>query len=574
MYIESVPNRQSKPAILLRESYRESGKVKKRTLANLTNWPASIVSEFKKVLHGGKVIDNLQDSFQIVKSLPHGHVAAVLGTIKKLGIPRLLSRHDNRFRKIIVAMIACRILEPASKLATARELSEETLSSTLAEECGLENIDENDLYEAMDWLLLEQPRIEKGLATRHLKNGTLVLYDLSASYVEGKCCPLAKLGKPRDGKHGKSQIEYGLLCDSAGRPVAIEVFPGNTGDPTTLAIQISKLRERFGLERVVLVGDRGMITEARIREELRPVEGLDWISALRSGTISKLVTNKIIQPSLFDEKDMAEVKSPDFPDERLVACRNPFLRDERRRKREELLKATEKKLQKITDAVNRKKRPLRGKAEIGLRVGKVLNHFKVGKHFSIEMTDVSFVFSRKIEKIRKEEALDGIYVIRTSVCRKDLNSDEVVDSYKRLSVVERAFRCLKTVDLKIRPIYHYTADRVRSHIFLCMLAYYVEWHMREKLAPILFQDEEKESARKDRKSVVAPAITSKKAQAKARTKRTDDGMRVHSFRSLIKHLSALVRDTVKPEITGEHIFTKTTQPTPTQQRAFQLLGLK
>jgi len=574
MYIESVKNRNSPPCILLRESYREQGKVRKRTLANLSKWPRSIVGNFRKLLKGGTVVQSLENSFNVIRSRPHGHVSAVLGSLQKLDLHKIIDRTPSKNRDLIVSLIVARILHPASKLATSRHFQDETSSTTLSEECNLEGIDENDIYQAMDWLLEKQASIENKLARTHLSDGTFILYDLSASYFEGKACPLAKRGYPRDKKKGKLQVEYGLLCDFEGRPISVEVFAGNVGDPKTVSHQIRKLQKRFGLKRIVLVGDRGMLTEARIQEEFKGKDGLDWITALKAPAIKKLIEKKTIQPSLFDEVDLAEVSSSDYPNERLMVCRNPFLLEERRRKRNELLQQTEKELEKIVKAVKRKRKPLRGKAEIGLKVGKVIDKYKMAKHIELKITYANFSYQRNNEKIEEEEALDGIYVVRTSVAKEILSSEKTVEAYKKLSVVERAFRCLKTVDLKIRPIYHHTADRVKAHIFLCMLAYYVEWHMRELLAPILFDDEDKDLARCLRKSVVAPAKRSPAAKLKEGTKRTKEGLPVHSFQTLLTDLATIVRDVCRPKVSNAPLFTKVTLKSPIQKKAFQLLKLK
>jgi transposase len=574
MYIESVNNRDSPPCILLRESYREQGKVRKRTLANLTKWPANLVSNFKNLLKGGTVFQSLENSFDVIRSRPHGHVSAVLGSLQKLGLDKMIDRTPSKKRDLVVSMIVARILNPASKLATSRHLKEETSCNTLSEECNLGEIDENDLYEAMDWLLAKQKSIENSLAKKHLNDGTFILYDLSASYFEGSTCPLAKRGYPRDKKKGKLQVEYGLLCDFEGRPVSVEVFEGNVADPKTVTNQIEKLQKQFGLKRVVIVGDRGMLTEARIREEFKGKNGLDWVTALKAPAIKKLIENETIQPSLFDEVDLAEVSSPDYPDERLMVCRNPLLLEERRRKRTELLQETEKELDKIVTAVKRKRAPLRGKAKIGLRIGRIIDKYKMAKHFELKITYANFSYLRNSEKIEEEEGLDGIYVVRTSVAKEILSPEKTVEAYKKLSVVERAFRCLKTVDLKIRPIYHRTADRVRAHIFLCMLAYYVEWHMRELLAPLLFDDEDKDLARRSRESIVAPAKRSPTAKLKEKTKCTKDGLPVHSFQTLLTDLATIVRDICRPKIAKAPFFTKITLKSPLQKKAFQLLKLK
>jgi len=491
--------------------------------------------------------------------------------MRRLGLAHLLAPQRGTERDCIEAMIAARLLSPSSKLATARSLATATLESTLGELLGIEHVDENDLYDAMDWLLPKQPDIEKTLAKRHLCEGTLALYDLTSTYFEGRTCPLARHGHSRDGKAERPQIVFGLLTNAEGCPVAVEVFEGNTGDPKTVATQIQKLRERFSLKRVVLVGDRGMITSARIREDLRPAEGVAWITALRSPAIRQLRDAGTIQLSLFDDKDLAEVTSPDFPDERLVACRNPLLAEERARKREELLQATERELAKVVQAVQRPKRPLKGKDAIGLRVGKVIGRFKMKKHFSIQITEDGFTYQRIPESIASEAALDGIYVVRTIVPANEMTDSDVVRSYKRLAVVERAFRSLKTVDLEVRPIHHRNADRVRAHVFLCMLAYYVEWHMRRALAPMLFDDDDKAAGDALRTSIVAPAKRSPSALRKAFTKRTADGAPVHSFRTLLRDLATVAKNSVKPKAEGVVEFDMVTTPTPLQQRALQLL---
>jgi hypothetical protein len=544
MYIEKVPNRNSPPAILLREGWREGNKTRKRTIANLSSWPAYKVEMLRRLLRDETLVV-VGEGFQIVRSLPHGHVAAALGTLRRVELDKLIASKPNAKRQLVLAMIVARMIEPSSKLATARGFGEQTASSSLGQVLGIETADEDDLYEAMDWLLKRQVAIEKKLAQRHMDEATLVLYDVSSTYFEGRSCPLAQLGHNRDGKKGKLQIVFGLLCNQQGCPVAVEVFEGSKGDPKTLASQVEKVRERFGLKRVVFVGDRGMLTDARITEELRPV-GLDWITALRAPTIRSLAQQGVIQPSLFDEVGLAEIHSPDYPGERLIACRNPFLADERRRKREALLQATEQELEKVAKATLREKRRLQGASE------------------------EAFGYERNEEKIAQEAALDGIYVIRTSVPDHILNAQQAVRAYKGLSVVERAFRSMKSVDLKIRPIHHHLADRVRSHVFLCMLAYYVEWHMRRELAPILFDDDDKLGGEALRESVVAPARRSRKAERKAGTKRTEEGFPVHSFQSLLKDLGTITRNKVL--VAGE-CFEQVTSPTQLQQRAFDLLQI-
>jgi transposase len=573
MYIEAVPNRNSPPAVLLRESYRQDGKICKRTLCNLSHWPTEHVEGLRGVLKGGTVIPAGRDAFTVIRSLPHGHVAAAVGIARKIGLEGILGPDGNRCRDLVLAMLISRILDPVSKLATARALSPATASSSLGEALGLGDVDDDELYAALDWLLVRQPAIETILAKRHLTNGTLVLYDVSSSYMEGRCCPLAKRGYSRDGKKGTFQIVYGLLCAPDGCPVAIEVFDGNTGDPKTLAPQIEKLKQRFHLDRVVLVGDRGMITEARITEDLKSA-GLDWISALRAPAIKELLNTGTLQLTLFDQRDMASITSPDFPGERLIVCRNPDLAAERTRKREDLLAATEKDLAGIKAAVERKRNPLRGTAEIALKVGEVLNTHKMKKHFDLEITDAAFSFARKTDAIAAEAATDGLYVVRTSLAEDTLGDTDTVRSYKSLSLVERAFRCIKTVDLHVRPVYHWLEDRVRGHVFLCMMAYYLEWHMRQKLAPMLFDDTDKEEAEARRKSVVAQAQRSRAATKKQTTGLTEDGLPVHSFHSLLADLATLARNTITTAITPHYPLTVLTRPTPVQQKAFDLLGIK
>ena len=579
MYIEAVPNRDSPPAILLRESYREAGKVRKRTLLNLSDWPHERIAGFKALLKGGTVISKDQDAITIIRSLPHGHVDAALGTARQIGLDRLLGPRPapaqpggNRCRDLILALVVSRIVDPGSKLAAARALSPDTASSSLGEQLGLGVVDEDELYSALDWLAVRQPAIEAALAKRHLSGGTLVLYDVSSSYLEGRCCPLAQFGYSRDGNRGKLQIVCGLLCAGDGCPVAIEVFAGSTADPATLPSQVTKLKERFGLDHVVLVGDRGMITQARISEDIKSA-GLDWITALRAPAIRALLKGGALQMSLFDDRDMAGITSPEFPGERLIVCRNRALAAERARKREDLLAATERDLARIAAAVARKRQPLRGKAEIGLEIGAVLDKHKMAKHFALDITDTSFSFARKTEEITGEAALDGLYVVRTSLPAAALDDAATVRSYKSLSLVERAFRCIKTVDLQIRPVYHWLADRVRAHVFVCMLAYYLEWHMRQRLAPMLYDDTDKDAAEAQRSSVVAKAEHSPGAVIKQTTGRTEDGLPVHSFRTLLNDLATLTRNTLVTAIAPEQPFTLTARPTPIQQKARDLLGL-
>ena len=572
MYIDTVPNRNSPPAILLRESFRRNGQVCKRTLCNISDWSPAHIEGLRGVLKGGTVIPPEHDAFTITRSLPHGHVAAALGVARKIGLDRILGPDGDRCRDLVLAMLTGRILDPVSKLAAARTLSPATASSSLGEALGLGDVSDAELYAALDCLLERQAAIETALAKRHLQNGTLVLYDVSSSYMEGRCCPLAKLGYNRDGKKGTLQIVYGLLCAPDGCPVAVEVFDGNTGDPTTLAPQIDKLKQRFGLSHVVLVGDRGMITQARITEDVKAA-GLDWITALRAPAIKELLNSGALQLTLFDTRDMAGITSPEFPGERLVVCRNPDLAAERSRKREELLAATEKDLAVIKTRVGRRRDPLRGTAEIALAVGAVLNTYKMKKHFDLTITDDTFSFARKTAEIAAEAATDGLYVVRTSLAEATLGDADTVRSYKSLALVERAFRCIKTVDLNVRPVYHRLADRVRAHVFLCMLAYYLEWHMRQCLAPMLFDDTDKEEAAALRSSVVAQAQRSKAAVKKQTTGMTPDGLPVHSFRTLLADLATLARNTIVTAINPLYPLTVVTRPTPVQQKAFELLGV-
>jgi hypothetical protein len=572
MYIESVPNRNSPPAILLRESYRDAGKIKKRTIANLSDWPTEIVEGLRTLLKGGKVAPADQESIIVRRALPHGHVAAVLGTLRNISLERMLGPPRNRCRDLVIAMIVVRLIAPASKLATARMLDPLTASSSLGEVIGLGPVDEDELYVALDWLGERQEAIEKALARKHLHDGTLVLYDVSSSYVEGRCCELARLGYNRDGKKGKLQIVYGLLCAADGCPVAIEVFEGDTGDPRTLAAQIDKVKKRFALERVALVGDRGMITQARLDAEIAPA-GLDWITALRAPAIRTLVEAGALQMSLFDQRDMAAITSPDYPGERLIVCRNPDLARERTRKREDLLAATEADLAVIAAAVRRARNPLHGEAEIALKVGAVVNRHKVAKHFELSIGEASFSFHRKTEAIAAEAALDGIYVVRTNLPKKLLDDAATVGAYKGLARVERAFRSLKTVDIHLRPIFHWTTPRVRAHVLLCMLAYHVEHHIRARLAPMLYDETDHEAAAALRASIVAKAERSEAARRKQTTGLTDDGLPVHSFQSLLADLATYARIQATTALNDKYVFTLHTRPTPIQQRAFELLAV-
>lgn len=574
MYVERVHNQHSGSCVLLRESFRVDGKVRKRTIANLTQWPAHVIDGLQRLLRGEALSGKLEDSFDTIATRAHGHVAAVLGTLDKLDVPRILASRRTRERDLVLAMLVARIVDPQSKLATARGLGDETQLSTLGELLGISDATEDDMYGALDWLEQRQEKIERRLADKHLADGCVVLYDLSSTYFEGRKCPLARLGHSRDGKRGKLQINFGLLCTADGCPVSIEVFEGNTGDPTTLASQITRLRERFGLKRFIIVGDRGMITDARIREDLRGKEGLDWVTSLRTEQIRAIAAEGAIQQGLFDDRDLAEIQSPDYPSERLIACRNPDLAAERARKRGELLDGTEAELTKIVAATQRKKNRLIGKDQIGLRVGKVLGKYNVGKHFRLQITDSTFTFSRNEQRIASEAALDGIYVVRTSVPATTLSAEQAVGTYKSLSRVERAFRCIKTVDLKVRPIYHRLPERVRAHMLLCMLAYYAEWHMRRALAPLLFDDEHQVEANARRTSAVSKAPRSAQARKKDALRRNADGEPVQSFRALLKILAGIAKNRMQPKLAGAEAFDKVTVPSSVQQRALDLLGVR
>ena len=568
MYIESVPNRDSPPAILLRQSFREGGRVRKRTLANLSDWPTTLVEGLRTLLKGGIAV--VEEGIGIRRALPHGHAAAVLGMIRAIGLDRLLGRpSDKRLAALAIALIASRLVSPASKLATARDLAADTAGSSLGRLLGLGGVDEVELYRALDWLGARQAAIESALARRHLRDGALVLYDVSSSWLEGRCCELARFGYSRDGKKGKLQIVYGLLCAADGCPVAVEVFAGNTADPTTLSAQIAKLKERFGLSRVVLVGDRGMITSARIRDELKPA-GLDWITALRAPQIRALLDAGAFQLSLFDERDLAEITAPEFPGERLVVCKNPLLAEERARKREDLLRATEAALTKLADQIACGTGRT-GRDKIGRAVGRIENRYKLAKLFDIAVGEDGFTFGRNPARIADEARLDGFYVIRTSVEDKVLAADNVVGAYKGLARVERAFRSLKTVDLHIRPIHHWLAPRVRAHVFLCLLACHVEWHMRERLKPMLFDDDD--PAARERPSIVAPAQPSPAALRKRANKVTANGGPVHSFQSLLRDLATCTLNEVTTTLNHAYSFTLVATPTPIQAQAFTLLNV-
>ena len=541
---------------LLRRSYREGGKVKKETLANLSRLPPEAIDAIRATLRG-EVLVRADGAFEIERSLPAGHVTAALQMARRLGLERLMDRQPSRERDLVLAMICQRAICPASKLATVRAFSQ----STLADELGVADADEDDLYGAMDWLLARQARIEDRLARRHLTDGELVLYDVSSSYFEGRSCELAKLGYSRDQKRGTPQIIYGLLCEKPGRPIAVEVFSGELHDDKTLPSQLAKLKARFGLDRVVVVSDRGMVTKANL-ELLREQES-GWITALKAPQIGKLVRDGALQLSLFDQHNLAEITSQDYPDERLVVCRNPLVAADRARKREELLAATERGLEEIAQRVERG--TLQGADQIGLAVGPALKRYRVKKHFQVKITDTTFTYERKTEQITAEATLDGIYVLRTSVTDSELDSGEVVRSYKQLKVIERAFRTLKGPELEIRPIHHRLEDRVRAHVFLCMLAYYLTWHLRQAWAPLLFTDEHPPT----QPDPVAKATRSRSAQRKAQSKRTTSGETAHSYKSLLAELATLTRNTIRlPGTTAN--FNKLAAPTPTQARALEL----
>lgn len=577
MYIDIVPNRNSPPAVLLREYYFDSGKWKKRTVANLSHLDPAIVENLRIALKGATLapIPDVPNLFETTRSLPHGHVAAILGTIRNLQLDKLIAPRPGEKRNLLLALIASRLIAPASKLATATSLHQEVLTTSLPDCLGIEEISEDDFYEAMDWLLDRQESIEAALATRHLHDGSLILYDVTSTYFEGKTCPLVKLGHSRDGKKGLGQIVFGILADHQGCPVAVEVFSGNTGDPSTIPSQIKKIQKKFGLKNVILVGDRGMITEARLRDNFMKTDELDWITALRSPAIKDLLKRGVFQPGLFDEMRLGEIQDPNYPNERLIVCRNPDLAEERREKREALLAATEKKLDEIVQATRRKRKPLRGKDVIGLRVGKVLGKYKMGKHFQIAIEEASFSYARKSASIEMEAATDGFYIIRTSVDEKRMAPEEVVEAYKNLANVERAFRCLKGIDLRVRPIYHSLERRVRSHIFLCMLAYYVEWHMRRDLAPLLYADEFKELAKSERETIVDSAKRSSACQEKLASKQTiEDGLPLEDFQTLLKNLGTITQNTNQLKNKAGGIFKTITKPTKAQQKAFSLLKVK
>jgi hypothetical protein len=579
MFIATIPNRNSPPAVLLREGYREGGKVKTRTLANLSGLAPEKIEALKAALRGEAV-----GSDPILEAtLPHGHVVAVTGMIQRLGLDKLLFGKRHHMRELALALVAGRVIEPGSKLSLAQALAKGAEHHTLGEVLGLGELGKaidpsnpdssqekraaGEFYAAMDWLLERQEKVEDALAKRHLTTGCTVLYDLSSSYFEGHTCPLAKFGHSRDHREDRPQVQYGLLCSEEGVPVAIEVVEGNTGDPKTIPAQVEKLKARFGLQNVVVVGDRGMVTAARIREDISTV-GYDWISALVHRSILPLVEAKVIIPSLFDERGLAEICHPDYPGERLIACFNPIMAEERARKREELLELTEKGLQKVMDACTRKRDPLQGVAAIGLKTGAALGRFKMGRYFSIRVGEYSVGWHRKAETLAKEAAMDGIYVIRTSVAKEVMDAEKAVLTYKRLAKVERAFRTMKSVDLQVRPIYHRLEDRVKAHLFICMLAYYVEWHLRQDWAELLYTDEEGSQ----RDTPVSPVRASESGKLKKARSHGKDGLPLQSFGGLMKSLATLCLSRIRLGENGP-LYNRTTSPTPLQARAFELIGV-
>lgn len=567
MYISTVPNRNSPPAILLREGWREGNKTRQRTLANLSHWPTEKIESLRRLLRD-ELLVSPQDLLSTQKTLPHGHVEALLLAVRKLGLDAVISSKRCRERDLVLAMIVQRLLDPCSKLATTRQWH----GTTLGEELGVSDATEDELYQAMDWLLERQPQIEKKLAARHLREGSLVLYDVSSSYYEGRHCPLARYGHDRDGQKGLPIIVYGLMTDHEGHPIAVEVYPGNTGDPTTVVDQVNKLRERFQLSRVVLVGDRGMLTQPQI-EKLKAHPQMGWITALTSVAIRGLLTEGALQLSLLDEKNLIEIQSEHYPGERLMVCYNPLLAEERKHKREELLQATEKALSRIVKEVERRKQTPLTATEIALKVGKVLGKYKMSKHFTHTIEHSKLSWSRRLATIEQEAKLDGIYVIRTSETAEQLSAADTVRGYKSLAQVERAFRSLKGLDLLIRPIRHRTEERVQAHIFLCMLAYYVEWHLRRVWAPLLFEDEELPEQRQ-RRDPVLPARSSESAQAKKLTHQTAEGLPVQSFTTLLANLASRARVTysLQTDRSGP-TFQQVPPPTPLQARANELLNL-
>lgn len=566
MYIDVVPNRNSRPAVLLREAWREGKRIRKRTIANLTDWPPEKVEALRRLLKGDKLLA-ADDAFAIERSLPHGHVHAVLETIGRLGLDKVISSRRCRERDLVLAMIVEQLINPCSKLAATRLWH----TTTLAEELSVADADEDELYAALDWLHSRQGAIEKKLAAKHLGEGSTVLYDVSSSYYEGRTCSLVRHGHNRDRKKGRPIVVYGVMTDGDGRPVAVQVYPGNTSDSKTVPDQVQKLRERFGLTEVMLIGDRGMLTRTQIAH-LREYPGLRWISALRSGEIRDLAERSDLQMSLFDQRNLAEIESTEYPGERLIACLNPYLAEERRRKREELLAATEQDLARIAREVERRTRTPLDRTQIALKVGKVIHRYKMSKHFLLEIGDGEFHWRRDEESIAREAALDGIYVLRTNAPAESLAAPDVVRQYKSLSQVEHLFRTLKSIDLQVRPIRHHREERVRAHILLCMLAYYVEWHMRRVLSPLLYEDESLPTDRWQR-DPVAPAEASRAAKSKKSRKTTTTGEPVHSFRTLLQEMATCCRNRCRvTSEAGEATFDRLSDLTSMQRRVFELLS--
>lgn len=569
--IKSTQNGKTYTTVLLRRSFRKGKAVEHLTFGNLTHLPPHLIEIFRRALRGETLVPAGQ-AFRCQRSLSHGHAAAALGLLRALRLDRMLAARRSRERDLAVAMIVAGALDPLTELATARTLDSRTASSTLGSLLDLGEVDENDLYAALDWLGRRQAAVETRLAREHLSEGAVVLYDVSSSWFTGRNCPLAARGYSRDGKRGTLQVVFGVLCSAEGCPVAVEVFEGNTADPQTLSAQVAKVRERFGLRRVVLVGDRGMLTNARIREDLEGVEGLEWISALRFTDIRQLFRSGKVQPSLFEERDLAEIRAPEFPGERLIVCRNPLTAARRRRRREELLAATEAGLDKLIEATRRARSPLRRERAIIERATRILDRCRVRKHFEIETGPGHFAYRRLDARIAAEAALDGFYVVRTNVPEAALEAPRAVAIYKQLGSVETAFRCLKTFSLRVRPIHHRRPDRVRAHFFLRMLAYHLEWHLRRRLAPLIFQEEDPAAAFAARASVVAPAVRSPKTRAKTAARKTEEGLPLHSYATLLRDLGAVTRLTMRFPGT-EHTFDQISELTPVQSRAFDLLGV-
>ena len=576
MYIIRVPNRQYTPTILIRKSYwdKTTRKSRVKTLANITKWDPEVVANLEIILKGGVAVDkSWEELMKIEKSQNHGHVACILGTIKSLGLDKMIFNKALKQRQLVLGMIAARMIHPSSKLYLKNRFAEQNTGDTLASELDIENCSEDALYRAMDWVLERQKTIESKLAKKHLRDGSIILYDLTSVYLEGKKSPQAKHGYSRDKKKGKVQIEFGLICDQEGRPISVQVFDGNTADCKTLKDQITTLKETFGLSHFVMVGDRGMITQTQIDEHLKP-HHLKWITALNSQGIRKLMGEDPLQDTSSDEYNICEVRHSDYPAERLVVCFNPPLASKRREDREKLLKLTEENLDKIVESTKRKSRALEGKDKIGVRVGKVLNKYKMAKHFKLKITEKSFAYERDESSIQKEMALDGIYIIRSNLSEDHSSSAELVEHYKRLSLVEQSFRSMKSISLEVRPIRHWTENRVKAHVFLCMLAYYVEWEMKQKLAPLLFKDDAPEEAKESRESIVHPAAVSSSAKKKTSCQKNENGLLVQSWEGLLHTLSTLSRVTQTPKVEGAKSFTKLTEHSCIHTRAFELLGLK